>query len=335
LRFLSTALPNKHVRVLWQSNALPRTPLVFNKLDSSPCLREDEPLFMPLKHTTETFFVFLLGVVILSTGLLLSTLPDLPAGAVPWGILFIIAVLYPLSLHFLYRRRRADHAFRLLHWFPALMLLVWLMIELVALEKSRILLVRDWYTWGWTLPAVTVAFILLIAYCLQVIRRRVPRILLLLIAFIPFVGGALASERSTHWDQELASVLWGGDWLKSLEGKEILGFKMMARLPTQQNLNSSSDSQEEQWREKLRTAEERRREARQQLLARSSAQSSAGLIALMPTLPDPKVNTGAELRETKTKPKKLPSSGPELAVFVLAMLAGYTGVLHDRARRRS
>lgn len=313
---------------------LHRTPLVFNKLDRTRGFREDQPLFMPLKHTTETFFVFLLGVLILVTGILLPTLPDLPAGAVPFSILFVLAVLYPLSLHFLFRRRRADHAFRLLHWFPAVMLLIWLSIQLVALQQPRLLLIRDWYVWGWTLSAVTIAFILLIAYCLQVIRRRLTRILLLLVAFIPFVGGALASERTTHWERELATVLWGGDWLKNLEGREILGFRMVARLPTEQNLNSSSDAKEEEWREKLRSAEQRRRSAREELRARSSAPSSTGIVALTPPSPDLAVNSGAALREAKTLPKKLPSSGPELAVFVLGMLAGYTGVLHDRARRR-
>lgn len=290
---------------------------------------------MPLKHTTETFFVFLLGVLILVTGIAIATLPDLPAGAVPFSILFVLAILYPLSLHFLYRRRRADHAFRLLHWFPAVMLLLWLSIELISLQQPRFLLVRDWYVWGWTLSAVTIAFVLLIAYCLQVIRRRLTRILLLLVAFIPFVGGALASERTTHWERQLATVLWGGDWLKDLEGKEILGFKMVARLPTEQNLNSSSDAKEEEWREKLRSAEERRLQARQQLLARSSAQSSTGPVTLTPPSPDLAVNTGAALREAKTLPKKLPSSGPELAAFMMVMLAGYTAVLHDRARRRT
>ena len=103
---------------------------------------------MPLKHATETFLVFLLGAVILLTGLLLSTLPDLPAGAVPWTILFVLSILYPLALFALFRRRRADHAFRLLHWFPALMLLLWLGVEIVALEVPRAYSFIGWYTWG-------------------------------------------------------------------------------------------------------------------------------------------------------------------------------------------
>ncbi|ALM09946.1 MAG TPA: hypothetical protein DEB30_02780 [Candidatus Peribacter riflensis] len=284
---------------------------------------------MPLKHATETFLVFLLGAVILLTGLLLTTLPDLPAGAVPWTILFVLSILYPLALFALFRRRRADHAFRLLHWFPALMLLLWLGVEIVALEVPRAYSFIGWYTWGWTLPAVTIAFILLISYCLQVVRRRLTRVVLLLAAFIPFVGGALASERATHWDRELASVLWGGEWLQELEGKEFLGIKLAGRLPTEQNLSASSDAKEEEWRVKLRQAEDRRKQAREERLKSTSSSSMRALVpSLQPT------SEGTELKEAKTQPTKLPSSGPEAAVFALMMLAGYTGVLHDRARRR-
>ncbi|MDO8468306.1 MAG: hypothetical protein Q7S29_00930 [Candidatus Peribacter sp.] len=290
---------------------------------------------MPLKHATETFLVFLLGVVILLTGLLLPTLPDLPAGAVPWAILFALSVLYPLSLFALFRRRRADHAFRLLHWFPALMLLLWLAIEVVALELPRALLAIGWYTWGWTLPAVTVAFILLLSYCLQVVRRRVTRVMLLLLAFIPFVGGALASQQTTHWDRQLASALWGGDWLTQLEGKTILGVRLAGRLPTQQNLSASSDAGEESWREKLRQAEQRRREAREQRLAGSSSLSASSLIARVASSQSSMRSITDPASSAKSKPTKLPSSGPEMGAFVFLMLAGYTSVLHGRAKKRS
>jgi len=281
---------------------------------------------MPLKHTTETFLVFLLGVVILLTGVILPTLPDLPAGAVPWAVLFVLALLYPFLFIFLFRSRRADHSFRLLHWFPAVMLLVWLGLQIAALESAQFLKYSDWFTWGWTLPAVTLAFILLITYCLRVIRRRVIRIALLLLAFIPFVAGALMSERTYHWDREIASTLWGGQWLASLEGKDVFGLKLAKPLPVAQNLSSSKDEGEESWRQKLRNTEQRRREVREllrtksgtTLTALSSSSSSAFAIA-----------------DVKTKPVHLPSSGPEVEVFVLLMAALYAGVLHDRARRRA
>lgn len=283
---------------------------------------------MPLKHATETFLVFLLGFVILLVGFLLPTLPDLPAGAVPWAILFLLAILYPLSLFFLFRHRRADHSFRLLHWYPALMLLVWLGCELLALWKGRLLLLLDWYLWAWTLPAIAIAFVFLITYCLQVVRRRGVRIALLLLAFIPYVGVALASVESAHWERQVATVLWGGEWLQALEGKEFLGLRIAQRFPLQQNLSSSQDQSEESWRERLREAEQRRREVRE-LLRR---QSGSSLFAFESPV---QAGSSASMRDTRTKPEHLPSSGPEgLGAFLLLFVAAYTAVLHERARRR-
>ncbi|MDD5751791.1 MAG: hypothetical protein PHS73_04715 [Candidatus Peribacteraceae bacterium] len=281
---------------------------------------------MPLKHTTETFLIFLFGVVILLTGFLLSTLPDLPVGAVPWAILFVLALLYPLSLVFLFRSRRADHAFRLLHWFPALMLLVWLGLQIVALERTHLLSLVDGYTWAWTLPAVALAFILLVTYCLRVVRRAALRIVLLLIAFLPFVTVALVSERGPHWERQMASALWEGQWLKSMEGATLLGFTINRRLPLAQNLSSSNDASEESWRERLRAAEQRRREVRERMLRSTGA--------VLPSPSSVSSSSAAVIAEVESKPAKLPSSGPEIGFLVLCALAGYAGVLHDRARRR-
>ena len=91
---------------------------------------------MPLKHFTETFLVVVLGAVIALTGLLTATLPNLPDGALPWAVLFILSVVYPLSLYSLFQRRRADNTFRNLHWFPAGMLLVWLMLQGAVLGST-------------------------------------------------------------------------------------------------------------------------------------------------------------------------------------------------------
>jgi hypothetical protein len=206
------------------------------------------------------------------------------------------------------------------------MLLLWLGLEVAALEKGTLLRVVDWFTWGWTLPVVILAFVLLITYCFQVVRRRELRVSLLLLAFIPYVSMALLSARVFHWENELASVLWGGEWLASLEGGEFLGFRITERLPTEQNLNSSQDRSEENWREKLREAEERRQEI-QEILARS------GAIAV---LPPTRVASGSNISvDDDRKPGNLPSSGPEdLGAFMLLLAAAYPFILHERARRR-
>lgn len=108
--------------------------------------------------------------------------------------------------------------------------------------------------------------------------------------------------------------------------------RLMGSLPLEQNLSASSDAGEEQWREKLRQAEQQRKEARQQRLQNASS-SSLFSTTLMPS--SQAKSDGTELKDAKTMPAHLPPSGPELGAFVLLALAGYTGVLHDRARRRA
>lgn len=284
---------------------------------------------MPLKHTTETFLVFLLGVVILATGFLLSTLPDLPQGATAWGILFILALIYPISLIVLFRNRRADHVFRVLHWYPAAMLLLWLVLQIAAMEKPGILRVVDWFTWGWSFAAVTFAFILIIGYCLQVIRRRIPRIVLLLVAFVPFVALAFTSQQGPHYEKLLSSVLWDHSFIRSLEGKKIFGLQIAKSIPIKQNLNSSQDSSEEAWRVKLRAAEDQRKEARLEKRKQGSVSSTV-------VVSDAGNGSGKMLADSRTKPKKLPSSGPEdIALLGVIFFALYGAVLQKRAMGRA
>ncbi|MEI8230928.1 MAG: hypothetical protein WCG83_07390 [Candidatus Peregrinibacteria bacterium] len=287
---------------------------------------------MPLKHTTETFLIFLLGVAILVTGILIPTLPDLPAGAVPWAFLFILALLYPVALFLLFRSRRADHIFRVLHWYPAAMLLVWLILEIVALEKPRLLLFVDWYSYGWTLPAVALAFIFLIGYCLQVIRRRLPRIILLLAAFIPFTVLAFTSQQSQLLEKQLASVLWDNRVIRSLEGKEFLGFQVAKQLPVNQNLASSEDSSEEAWRVKLRDAEGLRAKA----LVRRNQRKNSNTAIVAEQDAATAASASGKLIAAVGRTKKLPSAGPEdIAVLGVLLLAAYAAVLQRRAVLRS
>src|SRR3989344_8787739 len=109
---------------------------------------------MPLKHFTETFLIVVLAAAIALTGLLMATLSPLPEGALPWGVLFVISIIYPLSLYGLFQERRADNFFRNLHWFPALMLLGWLSLQGVLFSDGSLAGKVALYTWGWTLAAV-------------------------------------------------------------------------------------------------------------------------------------------------------------------------------------
>ncbi|MBU0766578.1 hypothetical protein KKF55_02225 [Patescibacteria group bacterium] len=300
---------------------------------------------MPLKHATETLLVFLLGVFLVLTGVLTSTLPDLPEGALPWGVLMVLATLYPLSLTRIFRNNRADYSFRWLHWFPVGILVLWLALQLIAQAVPAVQIATEVYTWGWTLPIVALGFVGAIAFCLHVIRRRVPRLILLLAVFIPFVVLATVSERGQNWEQYIASVLWDGELLHGLNGNMTgTGTEVaMKDDPEPKNLEESEDPAEEAWRERLRAFEERR-----QLIALKMAEQyeepQDPQESQDPQEPQetqepqestaPRTGTGREFSEASTSPTALPSSGAGVGFLGLTMMMGYCGVLHQRVRKR-
>src|SRR3989344_1550546 len=111
---------------------------------------------MPLKHLTETVLIVVLGIITIVTGILTDTLPLLPNGIIPWAILLGATLLYPLVLYPLLRSNRADYFFRALHFAPAFMVLLWLLIQVVALRDPSFLIIHQGYTWGWTLAGVII-----------------------------------------------------------------------------------------------------------------------------------------------------------------------------------
>ena len=277
---------------------------------------------MPLKHFTETFLVVVLGAVIALTGLLTATLPSLPDGALPWAVLFIVSIVYPLSLYSLFQRRRADNSFRNLHWFPAVILLVWLALQGVVVgstvENESVVL----YSWGWTLAPVLLGFVFLVLFCLKVIRRRTPRLIFLGLILIPFAAAAFLSEQEGHWETELATVLWSGDfwsvdetgflasWIESTEEK---------------NLEPSEDEQEEDWRERLRMQERRE----QRIAARVDTGDEDTPVE------ESSSSAGREYESVSSRPSELPNSGFGWNLIILTMIAAYCATLNESARKRA
>ncbi|MBI3331519.1 hypothetical protein HYZ99_00995 [Candidatus Peregrinibacteria bacterium] len=318
---------------------------------------------MPLKHLTETVLVVLLGVMVVLTGVIMDTLPLLPAGALPWAIAFGVALLYALVVYPTLKSNRAEYSFRLLHFLPALMLLIWLVIQLISIYEPNALLVHHWYTWGWALFAVVTGFLLLIAFCLTVIRRRVPRIILLVLLLVPFTGLAFASEQFYHLDDRLSAIVWQGNWWDLVGTGSFIAQRVPAN-DADPNLAPSDNPAEEAWRRRLRALDERRRQILAERRGTSSSEvssrssvtvvavlpSSSSVLAVLPTissapasspqssgLPSSSTMSSAQssvLIGEVMPPPNLPSSGFGLSSIAVALLAGYTGLLHDRARRR-
>ncbi len=297
---------------------------------------------MPLKHTTETLLVFILGLVVAIFGVLTASLPGLPSGGLPWGILLALAILYPLGLYPLFKKNRADYAFRWLHWFPAFILLLWLGIEVSAKVFDPAVKLQSLYQWGFTFGLVTLGFIGIAAFCLHVIRRRLPRLLLLLVVFVPFVVVAFAGERDRGWNKMIAGVLWEADfWTTVQNGISGTGSEIAMKDSEPKNLSSSEDPAEEAWRERLRVFERRRqrleeRAQEQSFVAAEENEESKRAEDLIARVEDeePKTGTGREIREVETLPNTLPSSGFGVGVLGMTMFMGYCGVIHSRARKR-
>ena len=286
---------------------------------------------MPLKHFTETFLTVVLGAVIVLTGLLTATLPNLPDGALPWVILFVLSVAYPLSLHSMFQKRRADNFFRNLHWFPAGMLLVWLLLQGVVLGSTLSPDEVDVYTWGWTLPAVIVGFVMMVLFCLKVIRRRVPRLSFLAAILIPFAALAIVSEQGPHFEEEITAVLWDNS-LMQVSDSGMLTAWMKTGSGVEKNLDPSENKEEEEWREHLRM--QQRREER---IADRVAGTTDETVDVEKEDKEDKApvlsGTGDELRNAGTMPGNLPSSGFGWNLIILTMIAAYSATLHKSFKK--
>lgn len=221
---------------------------------------------MPLKHRTETFLVVLLAIVVMITGLLIATLPPLPNGLIPWAIVFVATLAYPIILYPLFRADRADYEFRTLHWVPAMMVFVWLLLQIAAMLVTPLGILEKVYTWAWLLPVVSLAILAILLFCTKVIRQWTKRIFLILLVFVPFATLALWSSSGPHIETELANTLWGNTWGSSIIAAtqplvDRFGFGSTSSMQESSGgadssnsviaFDSSSDPNEQKWRDYL------------------------------------------------------------------------------------
>jgi hypothetical protein len=170
---------------------------------------------MPLKHPTETFLIVILSLAIVAMGVALATLPPLPGSAYLWLALFILSLVYPIIFYPLLKKRRADYLLRVLHFVPAMMAAVWLILQLLALAVPSFAPLPGLYVWQWTLPAVLAGFVLIWIFCLHVVRQRWIRTFLLLLVAVPFVAAGFMST-SMDYNKKIASILWDSPLAKRL-----------------------------------------------------------------------------------------------------------------------
>ncbi|MBP9773937.1 MAG: hypothetical protein KBD00_04920 [Candidatus Peribacteraceae bacterium] len=162
---------------------------------------------MPLKHHTETAFLLILMLIIAVMGIAVSLLPPVPDGLLYWGLLFALSLAYPVALLPLFRDNRADYEFRFLHWFPAFMLLLWLLLQSLGHMYTLALVLLIGMTFLWSLPLVFFGAFLLIFFALHVIRRRVARVGVTLALMAIFLVGSVLSE-AMDWNKRLSAAIF-------------------------------------------------------------------------------------------------------------------------------
>jgi MFS family permease len=161
---------------------------------------------MPLKHQTETALVVLLGAAMALAGIVIAVLSWVSSPWLLWIAAFFIAVAYPLILYPHFRERRADYEFRLLHFAPALFLLVWMALTILSSVVPGLFLVRAFLTFAWALPLVIIGFALLAWFCLNVLRQWPKRLVSLAAILLPFALLGLFGQRF-EWNRHIASVI--------------------------------------------------------------------------------------------------------------------------------
>lgn len=274
---------------------------------------------MPLKHLTETVLIVLLAIATIATGVVVSTLPHLPEGFFPWSLVLLATILYPAIFYPLFKNNRADYAFRALHFAPVALTLLWMFIEIALLKDPRFSVVHNIYAWGWSAIAVSVVFLFLGIFCLQVIRRRIPRLALLVLLLAPFIAVAYVSEKRMQWHPRLAALLWGEENVQIAQQNGAASSGLAPSSRGEKNLSTSSVSEEEAWRQKLREVE--------QGTVHSVTGPKTGVDAVGSLL--------GQMSSAVTPPKsKLTKSGGEFEALLIVFIAAYAGTLHRKSKQR-
>ncbi len=274
---------------------------------------------MPLKHHTETAYMIFLALMICISGWFVALLPHVPLGLPYWGIGFIVAVLYPLVLARTFKANRADYEFRLMHWFPAFIFLIWILFEYIGNLFYTLHILHLGFFFLWSLPLVALGIAFLIIFAVHVLRRSTVRITVLSIFLALFTVGAVYAE-GTNLNPKIAAVLFSPQSTlvaTTTKGAEsLLAYVRSFAFPVAVAPETGSGA------------------ARSSIIAGetssvASSKSAAAIIAAASSSihMTPPVAT--------LKPHRLPSSGPEsIALLFLTLLSLYSIILHTRARSR-
>ncbi len=261
--------------------------------------------------------MLVLGVLIAATGFVCALLPAFPAGILYWCILFALTVLYPLLLAGFFRSNRADYEFRLLHWVPAGMAVLWLIFELLSFRFDAALTAQRGFFAFWSLPLVALGIVLAIMFSAHVIRRRTTRIGFLTILLLLFSFGAYAAHMN-NLNPALQAALFPQNGVSRVAAN---GYRTVAGLFSQLKFPGSPSAT-------VPTTDP--------FATSSSSVAASSSSSVSATSSDAATTVAAMAGSSSSKPRRLTKTGPEetLGLLIVTLLAGYSITLHTRARSR-
>jgi len=273
---------------------------------------------VPLKHSTESAYLILLALVICAAGIAIALLPPYTEGLRYWTIGFVLTLLYPFLLRRTFRTNRADYEFRLLHWFPAGMFVLWMLMQLTESSLKILTILNLGFFYLWSLPLVLLGLFFIAIFAAHVLRRKKQRLVAMTIIGVLFVSSASAVE-SLRMNPELSRALYPRDGVSIPSATELyatakqrVGFKVaqykrrvLAKYGTGHPVATNTSA------------------SRTTTVVSSSVRSIAAI--------KPSVNpTQAPVI---TKPNSLTQSGPEgFVLLLITLFAFYIATLHRRAR---
>lgn len=276
--------------------------------------------------------MFVLALAICAAGVAAALLPPMPLGTSYWVILLVVSLLYPLILARTFRRNRADYEFRLLHWFPAAIFIVWFVFQYIGptFNLFRILALGLFFLWS--LPLVVLGLTFIMLFALHVLRRSHLRVSVLSVMLGVFIVGALGAEASGI-NERLQAAIFPKD-------ARIVDTVRMALESVRASFFSRGGSSSGVLVAVGTSSSMVQDSSRSAIAISSSSQSSASSVStqssrslMASSVP---IFSSSVAPVIDRKPEQLPKSGPEsVAVLGATVLAAYAGLLHARARKRA
>ncbi len=221
---------------------------------------------------------------------------------------FTIACLYPIVLMPTFRSNRADYEFRLFHWFPAGIFVLWMLFQVIDPYWEWFHILNLGFFSFWSLPVVALGLGLGAAFSIHVLRRRNVRVTLLTLLLVAFTVGAALAETTHGVNQRLQAKIFTGNPVTSLRPVMTRVRSLLVNLRYPQSSGST-------------------------IIAVGSSSSSVSSRSARSQISTSSVASSVIAEHT---PNGLPKSGPEaLMVLFATLVALYTGTLHVRGKKRA